>query len=165
MRGRLINRFICVLRRLDATATAAVVGGGFDDVWRVPKPVDDGTQFGASTRREMDALRIRCQLDRRAWGLMTPKPSGTEVNTDIFITLHWPDLVAAGLIGATGEPEIQLGDRIEAIETLAGDIEETFANPPGMYVHDIERAGHGLAAFGVPKTNLLILHCGTGKVS
>jgi len=165
MQGRLINRFVCVLRRLDAVATAAVTGGGFDDTWRTTKPVADGTQFGTSTRREMDALRIPCQLDRLLWGQKTLKPSGVETMEDILIILKWSDLVAAGLISSAGLPEIQQGDRIEAIETRAGAVDETFQNPPGMYVHDLERAGHGLASFGTPKTNLLILHCGTGKVS
>ena len=165
MRGRLIQRFVCVLRRLDASATSAVAGGGYDDVWRTTKPVSDGTQTGATSRREEEAIRLPCQLDRRSWGRINPKPSGNEIDAELIITLHWPDLVAAGLIGSNGAPEIQQGDRIEAIETRLGAVEETFANPPGMYVHDIERAGLGLHAFGTPKTNLLFLYCNFGQVS
>jgi hypothetical protein len=165
MRGRLIQRFVCVLRRLDATATAAVVGGGYDDVWRTTRPVEDGTQTGSPSRREGAAIRLPCQLDRRTWGGINERRSGKEIEAQIIITLHWPDLVAAGLIAADGTPQIQQGDRIEAIETRLGAVEETFADPPGMYVHDLERAGHGLAAFGTPKTNLLFLYCNFGKVS
>ena len=160
MRGRLIQRMVCVLRQLDAVETDAVTGGGFDDVWRSLRPVDDGTQEGASTRREKDAVRLRCQLARRTWGTVGYSTGGVEKISDIKVITFWPDLESAGLIDSDGQPTIAAGDRIEAIETLAGVVDITFDNPPGMLVRDLERAGPGLAAFGRPKTNLLILHCG-----
>lgn len=165
MRGRLIQRFFAVLRRLDADATSSVVGGGFDDVWRSPVPVDDGTQFGATTRREMAAERLPVQLDRRTWGMLNPKPSGVENDSAIEMTAHWPDLVRLGLVDSSGEPLIQQGDRIESLEDVRGTSEVVFANPPGMYVTGLERAGHGLAAFRRPQTNLLIIYANYGKVS
>lgn len=151
---------VCVLRQLDAVETDAVAGGGYDDIWRTLKPVADGTQEGASTRMEKDAVRIRCQLGRQAWGRTDISAGGHETISDIKVVVMWPDLVDASLVDANGLPLIRSGDRIESIETLDGDVDIMFRNPPGMLVRDLERAGHGLAAFGRPKTNLLVLHCG-----
>jgi len=47
-RGRLINKFVAVIYRLDTVASAAVVGGGYDDEFDELIPTDDGTQTGAS---------------------------------------------------------------------------------------------------------------------
>lgn len=165
MRGRLINRFVCVLVRLDAAATAVVAGGGYDADFRAVKPVADGSQLGASSRRERAAVRIPCQLDRSTWGADQLRRSGHRTDSDIVITLHWPDLERLGLIASDGRPDIRQGDRIAAIETDAGATEESFPNPPGMFVHDLERAGHGLAPFGGARTNLLNLYCNFGEVS
>jgi hypothetical protein len=159
MRGRLIQRFYCTLYRLDAVATAATVGGGYDDDFRTVRQVADGSQLGASSRVEKEAIRLPCQMARRSWGEDQPEPGGHEIKYDVQLRLHWPDLEAAGLIDAGGVAEIAQGDRIGAIETVAGVVEETFPNPPGLFVEYAERAGYGLAAFGTPRTNLLILYC------
>lgn len=165
MRGRLINRFVCVLARLDAAATAAVAGGGYDPDFRAVVPVANGTQLGSTSRRERAEVRIPCQLDRVTWGGNNLRRSGNKVEADIIVTLHWPDLERLGLIGTDGRPDIRCGDRIVSIETDAGAIEESFANPPGMFVHDTERAGHGLSPFGGARSNLLNLYCAFGEVS
>jgi hypothetical protein len=158
-RGRLIQRFVAVLYRIDTAATAAVVGGGYDPEFGEPLPVANGSLLGASSLRERPALRLPCQLDRKTWGAAGAARSGYEENADIILVFHYPDLEAAGLIGTDGVPQIFPGDRIGAIEDVGGAVQETFANPPGMFVTDLERAGHGLAAFGMPRFNLLIAYC------
>lgn len=159
MRGRLIQQFIAVLYRVDTLATSTVAGGGYDPEFGEPLPVADGTLLGASSLRERAPIRIPCQLDRKTWGAAGAARSGYEEVADIIVTLHYQDLEAAGLIGADGVPQIYAGDRLGAIEDLTGAVQEVFANPPGMFVTDLERAGYGLAAFGTPRFNLLFLYC------
>jgi len=164
-RGRLINKFVAVIYRLDTVASAAVVGGGYDDEFDELIPTDDGTQTGASSRREMAALRLPVQLDRKTWGGYDARRGGKEIEADIILTFHWPDLENGGLIDAGGEPVLKAGDRIDKIETVAGVVESTFDNPPGMFIRDLERAGHGQAPFGTPRTNLLYCYCQYGEVA
>ena len=147
-RGRLINKFIAVINRIDAAAIEAA--DDFDDDFRVIKP---------GGRAEVTAVRVPCQLDRAAWGRNEQTPAGIEIIADIILTLHWPDLERLGLIDTSGRAKIAIGDRVAAIETLTGSVEETFPSPPGMFVVHTERGGHGLAAFGSPRTNLLICYC------
>jgi hypothetical protein len=164
-RGRLINRFVAVIRRLDTAATAAVVGGGYDKEFDSLKRVSDGTQLGAATRREMAELRLYVQLDRTTWGKITRTRGGKQIEADIILTFHWPDLENGGLIGVDGEPLLKAGDRIDKIETIAGVVDATFKNPPGMFITEFERAGHGQWPFGTPKTNLLYAYCSYPKVA
>lgn len=162
MRGRLIQRFHAVLYRLDAAATSAVAGGGFDAIWGWPRPVTDGSQLGTSTRRERTAVRIPCQMDRRnlrGSGDEEITRGGHTLRPDYVITMHEPDLDALGLMDADGRPAIYAGDRIGAFETLDGSIVQTFADPPGLYVVGCERAGNGLNCFGAPRNNLLFVYC------
>jgi len=63
------------------------------------------------------------------------------------------------LLDADGQPVFKRGDKIIDIKTLKGQIDIVFDDPPGMFVREWDRAGHGLAAFGTPKTNLLYLYC------
>jgi len=164
-RGMLINKFVAVIRRLDTVATAAVVGGGYDKEFDAVRVVNDGTQIGSSSRREMDELRLNVQLDRDSWGRNTPGRGGRQVVADIVLVFHWPDLENGGLIGTDGEPLLKVGDRIDKIETVMGDVESTFKNPPGMFITEFERAGHGLNPFGTPRTNLLYTYCSYARAA
>lgn len=160
MRGRLIQRFHAVLYLLDATATAAVVGGGYDPIWGWPRPVADATQLGAATRRERAAVRVPCQVDRPGSGRDEEiTRGGHTLRPDYVLTLHEPDLVALGLIDPDGRPAIYAGDRVGALEALDGAVLQTFADPPGLYVVGCERAGQGLNCFGTPRNNLLFVYC------
>ena len=164
-RGRLINKFVAVFARLDTAATAAVVGGGYDPEFDAVVPVQDGTQLGSTSRREMAELRINCQLDRKNWGEQNLGRGGRQIVADIVVVLHWPDLEKLGLIDTDGEPTLKKGDRLARIETLKGNVEATFDNPPGMFITDFERAGHGQAPFGTPRTNLLYVYCAYARVA
>lgn len=163
MRGRLIQRFLAVVHRLDPAATAAVPGGGYDADFDEPLQVADGTQQGAPSRREMPAVRIPCQLDRKEWEGATLTRGGYQEETQPDITFHWPDLVRLGLVDANGRALLQPGDRIDAIETIRGQLEVRFPNPPGVFITSVERAGHGLDCFGTPRSNLLIAQCAIGR--
>jgi hypothetical protein len=163
MPGRLINKFVAVIYRVDTAATAAVVGGGFDPEFGEAVPLVDGTLLGASSLREMAPLRIECQIDRKDWGGGELSRSGGDEKMDIILTLSYRDLEVAGLIDANGAPTLYPGDRIDSIERLDGTLQEKFPNPPGMYVTDLGRAGHGLSAFRTPRFNLLDLFCSRRK--
>jgi len=160
MRGRLINKFVALLYRVDVDATAAVVGGGFDDEFNTLRPVADGSQAGASTRREHTAVRVDCQIDTRTWGDATITRGGFEATADIELALFVPNLRALGLMDSNGNVLISPGDRIDSIEAKDGEVQAKFVDPPGLYVTKIERRGYGLAAFGTAKFNLVVLTCG-----
>lgn len=164
-RGRLINKFVAVIMRLDTAATAAVIGGGYDKEFDAVIPVDDGSQLGLTSRREMAELRLNAQLDRKSWGEQMQTRGGRQIAADIVLVFHWPDLENAGLIGTDGEPLLKKGDRIAKIETVMGTVEATFDYPPGMFITDFERAGHGQAPFGNPRTNLLYTYCAYERVA
>lgn len=157
MRGRLINRAAIRLYRLDAAASAAVVGGGYDPDLQCLLPVDDNTQLGASSRVEKAAIDLPCQVGRRAWGAAIPRGTGYEVDYDLEFVLHIPDLEAAGLMDTHNTPMITNGDRIGALLRIDGTVEETFDNPPGLFVVRVERCEPAIAAFGVPYSNLVLL--------
>jgi len=164
-RGRLINKFVAVIMRLDTEATSLVAGGGYDPEFDATIPVSDGTQLGSTSRREMAALRLNVQLDRKSWGEQNMTRGGRQIVADIVLVFHWPDLENMGLINADGECTLKKGDRIDRIETRKGAIEATFDNPPGMFIDGFERAGHGLAPFGTPRTNLLYTYCAYDRVA
>ena len=160
MRGRIIQKFVCVLRRLDPAATAAVPGGGFDPVFNEVIPVDDGTQLGSPSRREQAALRLTCQLDRDPrLGMDLLTRGGHQDSSTLVIVLFMQELENMGLLGADGKPEIQSGDRVEEIQDRHGNTMLAFPEPPGMFVHEAAPQGYGLAAFSVPKINLFTLTC------
>lgn len=162
-RGRLINKFVAVIRRLD---TAAIeTDGNYDPLFDAVARQDDGTQTGATGRKEMAEIKIPAQLDRdEDWGAVQASRGGKQIKADLVLALHWPDLEKRGLIDGNGEPVLKRGDRIVKIETRKGNVEATF-DGPGMYVTDLERAGYGQAPFGNPRTNLLYLHCSYQRVA
>ncbi len=156
-RGRLIQSFLCDLRRLDTATTAAVIGGGYDDVFAEVLPVDDGTQVGSSSRRELAAVLLPCQVDRVDWDDDKMLRSGHDPRVQILLHLFMEDIENAGLIDANGAPAIYAGDRVAAILDNSGTVQETFPHPPGMFVTGVERAGYGLDSQSTPRFNLLTL--------
>ena len=162
-RGRLIQKFLVHIARLDADATNSVVDGGFDPDFHEPINVDDGTQLGSNSRRYHPVDQLHCQLDRKTWGQRRTERSGEEIDADILIILHMPELERLGFVNASGEPIFQRGDKIVELLTVKGALELLFDDPPGMFIVSAERAGHGLAAFSTPRTNLFFLHCAYDK--
>jgi len=156
-RGRLIHKFLCDLRRLDTAATATVVGGGYDDVFNEALPIADGSQVGAPSRREHAQVLLPCQIDRIDWGDDEMLRSGHDTETKILLHLFMEDVENAGLVDDNGAPKIYAGDRVEAILDEAGNVQEKFPDPPGMFVTGVERAGYGLDMGSPARFNLLTL--------
>lgn len=160
MRGRLIQRFKVDIARLDEAATAAVVGGGYDEDFKEPVPVDDGTQLGADSRRYHDVVTLTCQLDRdERWGDQRSTRGGNNVQADLVLVLHRGELERMGLIDANGAHVFRKGDKIIQLRTLKGAVQRNFDDPPGMFVESWDLAGHGLEAFGTPQQNLIYMYC------
>lgn len=161
LRGRLIQQLVCVLRRVDPATTAAVPGGGYDPEFSEPLHVDDGTQLGSTSRRELPALRLRCQADRDRTAGGTAKRLTAAGQQDVVpwvLTLHRPEIEAAGLV-TNGVVQIHPGDRVEALETVAGAVTRSFPVPPGLYVTGVDDGGFGLDSAGTPQVNLCYLRC------
>jgi len=167
-RGRLIQRFLVGIYRLDTEATSLVAGGGYDPVFGEALPAANGSQEGAPSRREHPVVELPCQVDRRDWDQDRINAGGHDPDIELMLTLHFKDLEAAGLVhsatGFVGNPMIGPGDRIGYIKRTSGLMVVKFPGPPGgVYVVQPEQAGFGLHCMGVPQRNLLILHCRSAR--
>ena len=159
MRGRIIQKMKVGIARYDEAAMSAVVGGGFDSDFQEALPVNDGTQEGATSKRYYAEQFFTCQLDRDNWGRTIQTRSGENIQADIVIVLHRPELERMGLIDTNGKPLFRRGDKIVKIQDRRGNTQEIFDDPPGMFIETMDTAGHGLSAFGTSKQNLLYLYC------
>lgn len=156
MRGHLIFRFKVGICRLDTRATAAVVGGGYDTIMREPKKVAvAGRQVGVSSRREKTEVILPCQVKHAKKKDLNMAPGGHADRTTTVFVLHFRDLEAAGLVSG-GDVQIGVGDRINALYDLAGNVIESYANPPGLFVEQARPISYGLFRVA-PRRNLLEL--------
>jgi len=143
--------------------TAVETQAGYNDLLGGVRAVSDGTQRGTSGRREHATVTVRCQVDRSRWGEQRMTAAGVYVVAELVLTLDMRELERRGLISATGAPRFSRGDRLEGIRTKRGAIFETFPDPPGVQVENVERAGHGLSLRN-PRPNLVYLHCTRDRV-
>lgn len=164
MRGRLIQKFMVSIARLDEAASAAVVGGGYDDDFKEFVPVPDGTQTGTSSKVYHDPVIVCCQLDRdEAWGRVQSTRGGQEHKSDLVIVLHMPELEKKGLIDSNGHAVFMRGDKVIEVLTMKGGLVERFRDPPGMFITHMDTAGYGLEAFGTARQNLLFVYADYDK--
>ena len=140
-------------------STETAEGSVYDDVYGAPTPTADGTQEGKESRRELAPVTIECQLDLSRWGPKKLTAGGEEEKADGIFTLKKDDIVSVGLMGNNGWPLLHIGDRIDRILDLKGNVAIDFPNPPGMWVQEVEPAGPGLAYFDTPEVNLFYIHC------
>ena len=166
-RGMLINVFVAVIWRVDTAATAAVVGGGYDDEFGETIPVDNDTQQGESSLRyEATPLRIEVQLDRDSdYHREILTRAGIKQEADIVLIMHREFLENAGLVDADGEVMLNKGDKLEQVETTAGAVQNKFKDPPGMIIIHHEAAGYGLEVVGTAQYNLEYVYCAYRETS
>jgi hypothetical protein len=159
----LIQEFVAVWRIVDRAATAAVPGGGYDRDFGGLAAVADGTQLGAPSRRELPAVRVRCQIDRDTQGGrlrdVALTRAGQQDTVALALTLDRQACISVGLCSADGAPLLAPGDRLEAIETTAGAVARAYPVPPGMYVTGVEDGGFGLTWGSPAQINLLLVRC------
>lgn len=133
MRGRLIHQFTLELAQLDTQATEEVPEGGYDPVFSEPRLVDDGTQTGASSRRETK-LCIDAQIDPATFNAARTLAGGRVREARVTCLVHYRDLERRGLIDPTGSPMIRVGDRLAAVRDRDDNVVMSVANPPGLYL-------------------------------
>jgi len=164
MRGRLLQRFLAGIRRLDAGAIRAVdpdgagpLVAGYDDDFREPNledPDEDGV--GEVARREVDEIQIPCQVESDAFEALRLYAAGHSPRMSVDLTTHMRDLERLGLVGDDGEILIRAGDRLGAIYNRAGAVVQAVRNPPGLFVSEAAPAGFGLGGL-VPTRNLVVI--------
>ncbi len=130
--GRLLFPQIAVLKFIDTAAIRAA--GDYDDDFRELKLTDaDGDGIGEENRVETEA-RIKAQVATRTFDRLFQAEHGqVPESPNLELTLHFRDLIAAGLVESGGRAKIIIGTRLERIEDLGGNTVITFPNPPGMF--------------------------------
>jgi len=149
---------------LGFTVTSAI-DSGVDEIFGTIKPVDDDTQEGITRIRELDPVTLVCQVDRNNWGGRRMVPGGPHEEKKTVFVVERARLQKKGLIDSRGIPMINVGDRIGKLMTMSGKLVESFEDPNGLWVHGVERAGHGLKAHGDRMNRLYYLECSEDRVT
>jgi hypothetical protein len=155
-RGRLIFPFLVDIAQVDTVATAAVVDGGYDDVFREPKivPPVSGSGRGVISREEV-TYTYKCQIEPDTFEALETMISGKSPSSEIMIVMHFADLETAGLLDDAGKPLIRTGDRMTQIRKYpTGEVIEIIPPTPGLYVVQVRSGGFGLSSL---QRNLLFV--------
>lgn len=157
-RGRLIQRMVIVLERLNTDATGT--GAGYDDRFGEPRLVDDGSQLGGSGVVYHTPIDIPCQVDRSIWGKEMMSGGGVEHDTEPVFTLHFKHLESLGLVWTSGEllghPKLQIGDRVIQLKKKSGAVIISWESNP-LYLTRVEDSGMGIDTSS-PSRNLVFLY-------
>jgi len=159
MRGRLIQKFILSVSRLDTKETSEA--DGYDDDYRevLRTPATDES-IGDSKRKDHDLDKIPCQLRQRDMNGLYMVAGGDDFRDIIRITLHYRDLENQGLVADDGFPLITKGARIVALHSKDGRLALSFPASPGLYITKVEPRGWGIDV-AKPRLNLIRLECET----
>lgn len=161
-RGRLIWPFLARIARLDLASTAAdpdgagALASGFDDVYREPVQVPDGTQTGRDARAELEPIDLDCQVEDEAWETLRMMRSGNATRLELTLVFHFAQLEALGLVDATTGDALapRVGDRLVAIvDRATREITQAVPTPPGLYCEEAQPRSYGLSG---GKRNLLV---------
>jgi hypothetical protein len=160
MRGRLINKFMADIRRVDPEATRDVDDGhgnsGMNDVFRELAKVKDadGGAVGTSPRQEMGPLLVPCQVEPLSYKETSMVPDGDDPRSIIKLVFFRRDFERLELIGEDGMPLLRKGDRLESILLKDGvTVQQGF--PEGMYLDNFKNDSFGLNMSN-PKANLIV---------
>lgn len=152
-RGRLLYPFRCVFAYLDTESTEAANGGtGFDDDFREPIQVGDGTQLGVSARMEGERV-IRAQIEPSSFDALRKYANGDSRDARFTVVTHFSELERLGLVDSNGDPMIRVNDRLSEIreDTMSAATVLLVPALPGLYVTQVMPIGFGLGK----KRNLL----------
>jgi hypothetical protein len=151
MRGRLINPFLAELARLDTVATAADPDGagpltsGYDPDFKETVIVPATGERGADVRKEMEPIRIPCQVEVGVFAALQQLASGNSPDSKVTLVFHFRDLERMGLVDAsTSDALLRVNDRLAAIYDLAGRLVQAIRTPPGLYATEVQPQSFGL---------------------
>ena len=170
MRGRLLNTVTADLRRLDVAATAAdpdlvvdshghVVSdgplvSGYDNTFRAPVRIPDGSYRGKKARVEAAPLLLRCQFEVAQLNALGMLASGWMTELDCGCVFHMRDLERAGLFASNGDPKIWLGTRLAGLYDRQNRLIQSWVDPPGMYA--VKSEPRALGVIGSSRNLLLV---------
>jgi hypothetical protein len=158
-RGRLLFPFVAVIRRLDTSATEAVggAGAGYDPDFRTTKKTYPGNMgVAASTRRELTAVQVKCQVEIGRWEQQRQMASGNATDSQLTTVIHFKELETLGLVDVvTGDALFRVNDRLESILRLRdGALVQAVRTPaPGLFATEVQPAAFGLGR----ERNLLVI--------
>ena len=132
-RGRLIFPFLLEIAQLDLAATEAA---GYDPEFKEPAILPTTDRLGESAREEATMIYVKGSLHSpQSSFALNESATGNLSRVDLLVLFHFADLEDAGLVEATtGTAKIKVGDRLNAIYTLDGELIQKFPDPPGVYV-------------------------------
>lgn len=160
-RGRLIFPMLARICRIDPASMANDPDGagpltsGFDDDFREPIRVDDGTQAGAANRLELPPIDIPAQVEDQDWKTLSMEATGNDPRTTITLVFHFADLERLGFVDATTKTATCpiVGDRLDAIVDPQNGLVEQKSPTPGIYCVQATPRSYGL---GARRRNLLV---------
>lgn len=174
MRGRLIFPFLVELAPLDTAATESTdpdgggpLTSGYDELFRAPVKVlaDGDDQTGVKARIESALIQLPAQIEPDQMNQLSMLLSGESPESNSFrVVFHYNDLEDQGLLHPDGTPTIKKRDRLTRILNMDGDLVETIANPPGLFVEQVMSRGWGLGGSS-PTRNLLFVDFAERAVS
>lgn len=147
MRGQLICPLQIELARLDTNTTAAG-GAGYDKDFRTLVPSGPG-------RKELPVIRLFAQVEMSKWEGQNQLQAGNQPDSKLTLVFHYRELERKGLVDTAGKAMIRVNDRLVAVYSRNGVIQEEFVRPEagGLYATEVQPAGLGLAG----RRNLLVV--------
>lgn len=147
-RGRLIRPNLVEIAPLDIAATAAVdppglPDSGYDPILREPYTIQDGDDV-TTTRTEGTTYQLEAQIEVPRFGLLDQLAGGNAEIRSIRCVFHLEDLEDRGFVDAEGKLLVKFSDRLVAVYSRDGVLQERFDDVP-MYAVEVTPLSYGLA--------------------
>ena len=138
MRGRLVDPFLCEISRIDTAATAALdpdgagpLTSGYDADFKEPTRTSNATAQGSGTVATVykTAVRIRAQVEVGTFEKMQAFFTGNSPDIKMVLISHFKELERAAMVDANGRAMLRVGDRLDGIYTLKGQLVQIMTTP------------------------------------
>lgn len=153
MRGRLIQRFVARIAKLDRDSQR--LAEHYDDDFKEPVLVDNGDRIGTIERAE-SLVEVPCQVKPVMLDKLAMLAGGNSPHGQFIIILHFKDLEAKGLVCDNGLADFHAGDRLCALLSTRGLVELQFEGVQRLYLTENKPIGWGLSMTHA-RRNLLLL--------
>lgn len=150
VRGRVINRFTCVLAQLDTqsttvNATRQEPGLSYDPI--------TGARVKGRAERE---IQVTCQVETGSFEALQMIATGNAPLSSMTLVMHYEDLIDAGLMGEDNRPLVNVNDRlVRLLSYETGETEADFGRSP-LYITEATPSGFGFGG----RVNLLVCRLG-----